>query len=109
MLLYFTAKLIHFWSFDGTLNDDIGKAHLLYGKNGTGSPDRFNRPQRSVCLNNGFLKAPDSIYFGESFSVTAWIYLKTKNLHSPRLIDFGYFTTGIYFTSILSCTFYFYK
>ena len=89
LFLFLKAKLIHFWSFDGTLNDQIGSAHLLYGTNGSGSSDRFNRPQKSVCLRNGFLRAPNSIYFSESFSVTAWVYLMKSDLHSPRLIDFG--------------------
>ena len=84
------AKIIHYWSFNGNLFDQVGESHLLYGINGSSTFDKFNKSQKAVCLKSGYLRAPNGVYFGENFTVTAWIYHNKKNdLDSPRLIDFG--------------------
>jgi len=88
------AKIIHYWSFNGNLLDQVGESHLLYGTNGSSSFDKFNKSQKAVCLKSGYLRAPNGVYFGENFTVTAWIYHnKTNDLDSPRLLDFGSYTS----------------
>ena len=80
------ATLLHWYSFDNTLNDLVGNSNLTV--NGNGSDTAYvtginsinsaikNTNSESISLNSAFYT--ESIFFsaGNDYSVAAWIYIE---------------------------------
>jgi hypothetical protein len=65
----------------------ISSDDLKPGKNVTFGSDRFNRSNKAVYLNQGYLTMPPGVYFSGDFSVVAWVKVMAILNGSPRLID----------------------
>jgi hypothetical protein len=75
-----------------SLNDVVGGANLFGGSYNSYAPDRFNTPNSAIYFNQGYLQAPEGVYFSGDFTVTAWIHLKSYRYFSS-IIEFS---NGIY-------------
>jgi hypothetical protein len=60
---------------------------LTPSNNVTFTNDRFNRSNKAVYLNQGYLTMPPGVYFSGDFSVFAWVKVMAILSLSPRLID----------------------
>jgi hypothetical protein len=67
--------LTHHWPFNNNYEDIIGGANLISTSTSSASftIDRLNKNSSAVCLNNGFLQAPDGVYFKGDFTISAWV------------------------------------
>jgi hypothetical protein len=67
--------LTHYWPCCESLNDVIGNADLYNPTNFYFYPDRNNDPFSAVYLLNGYLQAPEGVYFdGGDYTVMTWVY-----------------------------------
>ena len=51
-------------------------------------PDRFGNVDSAFRLNSGYYRAPTGSYFGEKFTILAWVKMN-KYVNYQRLLDFG--------------------
>ena len=81
--------LIHYWSFNSHIKDEIGQAHLFNGTKARFTFDRFNRPVSALSLRDGYYQIPPGNYFktGE-FSILAWVRPRSYAYFS-RIVEFG--------------------
>ena len=83
------AGLQNYWPFCSNFIDIVTNTTLYNGVNATLTLDRFNNPNSSVSLSNGFLQAPNAVYFPNGkYTIMVWIYPRAFNAWS-RVIDFG--------------------
>jgi len=69
------------------LQDQIG-GRDLFGGESYSLINGFDGKKSAISLNNGYLEAPNGIYFGSSFTLIVWIKLIQIN-NSTILFDFG--------------------
>ena len=82
------ANLTNYWPFDGNLIDVVGGKHMTIGQNASFSSDNNGNTNSSLDLNNGYVKAPDGIYFNGDFTITVWV-MPRKFTNGSRLLDFA--------------------
>ena len=70
------------------LTDEIGGADLYNGLNYSFTCDRYNEPNSSVYLDDGYLQIPAGNYFLYDFTITAWVYIISYTYNSI-IFDFG--------------------
>jgi hypothetical protein len=74
-----------------SLNDSVGEVNI-YNSTRLYSfvQDRFCSPNKAIDINPGqYLQIPAGIYFSGDFTISAWIYLKSYNLHANNILIFG--------------------
>jgi hypothetical protein len=87
-LYYYTCLyLTNSWSMSN-LTDEIGGADLYNGLNYSFTCDRYNEPNSSVYLDDGYLQIPAGNYFLYDFTITAWVYIISYTYNSI-IFDFG--------------------
>ena len=79
----------YYWPIaDGQAKELINSRDLFDPVNVTFVPDRFGNLNSAFQLNSGYFKAPADSYFGESFTIMAWVKLNNY-IRFQRLLDFG--------------------
>ena len=81
-------NLINYWPFDGNFVDIVTGKYLTLGKSVTFSNDHNEKENSALDLNNGYVEAPEGIYFNGDFTISAWFMLR-KNTSYARILDFG--------------------
>jgi hypothetical protein len=80
--------LMHHWPFNNNYDDIIGGANLIGTSSASFTTDRLNKISKAVYLNNGFLQAPNGVYFKGDFTISAWVK-PLSIVHDHRVLDFG--------------------
>ena len=70
------------------LSDVVGGANILSGVNYSFVSGRFNSPNSSIYLNQGYVQIPPGVYFRGDFTVIVWIQFKSIQTWA-RIFDFG--------------------
>ena len=83
-----TACLTNWWPFNNDLKDAITGQSLSNGASFSFTTDRLNTVNSAIYFNNGYLKAPNGVYFNGDFTVSLWIKVRSATGYN-RVIDFG--------------------
>ena len=89
----FPKGLIHYWSFNGNLNDVVGGKHLTNGANCKLSNDRFGRPNSAISLNNGYYKVPTGTYLSGDFTLSLWFNVRSMET-MPTMFEVSNYQLG---------------
>ena len=81
-------NLINYWPFDGNRVDIVTGKYLTMGQSAFFSNDHNQNENTALDLNNGYVQAPEGIYFNGDFTISAWVMLK-KDTKYGRILDFG--------------------
>ena len=72
-----------------SLNDLVGGAHFINKENASFVQDRWVRQNSAIHLKNGYLQAPEGVYFYDEFTITVWMKLIETVEIGERIIDFA--------------------
>ncbi|RNA15263.1 glycoside hydrolase, partial [Brachionus plicatilis] len=81
--------LVNYWPIeDGQARDLVGSKDLYDSFNTVYSQDRHGSTNSALNFSGGKIRAPTGVYFGNEFTVLAWVKLKSY-MQMQRLFDFG--------------------
>jgi hypothetical protein len=95
--------MTHYWPIScGTMQDQIGTAHMTQGNLTSFTLDRFGTANEALALNGGWTRVPSGIYFNTpEFTISVWVYPNSLSNWS-RVLDFSNTCQGDSIVLILS-------
>ena len=87
------SGLIHYWNLNSNLFDQLGNADLINPNRTSFVRDRKGIDSAALFINNGYVDISGGLSFGTSFSISAWVNIRSYG-NMSRLIDCGTTVNG---------------